>query len=206
MSYFITLEGGDGSGKSTLGQALVDQLKALTIPVLWTREPGGSEGAELIRSLLVTGNHDRWDGLTEYLLLSAARRDHIIKTIQPALRSGQWVVCDRFFDSSLAYQGGGHGLDQDLLLSIFNGISEGLMPFKTFLLDIDPTLGLARTQKRHHHEVRYEALPMAFHERVRAAFLDLATNNTRYCVLDACQPPSVLLTKVMDELACVLPS
>lgn len=199
--FFITLEGGEGGGKSTLAHTLAVAMREKGISVITTREPGGSPGAELIRDLLVKGKEDSWDGITEYLLLSAGRRDHIIKTIQPALAAGTWVICDRFFDSSLAYQGGGYGLDKTILQTLFDWIAEGLSPDKTFLLDLEPTLGLERTYQRLTEEVRYEGLPKAFHQRVRETFLELArTYPARFTILDATLSPQKLLEQALEDL------
>lgn len=198
---FITLEGGEGTGKSTLSRGLAKALEAQGIPVLLTREPGGSPGAEMIRELLVTGDRDRWDGITEYLLLTACRRDHILRTILPALESGAWVICDRFFDSSLAYQGYGHGLDLVLMYEVYAWIAKGLAPDLTYVLDLDPEVGIARSLKRPNHEARYESLPLTFHHRVRKGFLALAQMDPlRYHVLDAGVSPKEALKRAWDVL------
>jgi dTMP kinase len=183
---FITLEGGEGTGKSTLIHVLSQHLESLGRKVCVTREPGGSVGAELIRGLLVTGPQERWDPLTEYLLLSAARRDHCQKTIIPKLAEGWVVLCDRFFDSSLAYQGWGHGLDPSMMDQVYQWISGNLNPDVTFLLDLDPELGLKRSLSRTNHEARYEELGLDFHKRVRQGFLIQAQrDSSRYHILDA---------------------
>lgn len=191
---FITLEGIDGCGKSTLARLLQAALGNEGAPTILTREPGGSEGAEAIRALLVKGQGDRWDGLTEYLLLSAARRDHLVRTIWPALEEGTWVICDRFFDSSLAYQGGGHGVSLPFMTQIYETISQGFYPHMTFLLDMDPQKALGRTEKRTHDETRYEKLSGRFFEQVRGAYLDQAKRAPmRYHLLDATKSPQALL-------------
>lgn len=198
---FITLEGGEGTGKSTLAQYLLTDLQGQGYDVLLTREPGGSEGAEHIRTLLVRGNKDRWDAVTEYLLLSASRRDHCEKTIIPALRRGCVVICDRFFDSSLAYQGCGYGLDKDMLKHIYTWIAPDLIPDLTFVLDIDPEVGLKRSLGRLNPEDRYEALSLEFHRRVRQGFLDFAEKEPhRFRVLDGSLKPDIILKQALEAI------
>jgi dTMP kinase len=205
--FFITLEGGDGTGKSTLSKHLATVLEKQGYQVVVTREPGGSEGAELIRSLLVTGKKDRWDAITEYLLLSAARRDHCQKTILPALNQGHIVICDRFFDSSLAYQGYGYGLDQEMMTQIYNWIAPAFSPDLTLLLDLDPKRGLERSLQRVTSESRYEDLSLEFHERVRQGFLKLAAKEPqRYGVLDGALPAESLRNQAGDILLSFIES
>lgn len=182
---FITFEGGEGTGKSTQIRALAALLSHHGIPCLVTREPGGSAGAEKIRSLIVEGDVGRWDVLTEYLLLSAARRDHLVKTIKPALAAGTWVLCDRYIDSSRVYQRL-RGLDTRVIEEIYAQLSEGMEPDLTFIFDLDPEVGLARAAARREGEDRFEQLGLAFHKEVRNAFLELSkTFSGRCCVVDA---------------------
>ncbi len=167
---FITFEGGEGAGKSTQVTLLAARLRAAGKSVVTTREPGGSPGAEQIRTLIVTGAGDRWDGMTEALLIAAARRDHVRSTIAPALARGDWVICDRFFDSTLAYQGYGRGLplaDLDQLRRLAVGT---LTPDLTLMLDLPVEDGLTRAKGRSGAEVRFEGLDLAFHQRLRAGF------------------------------------
>lgn len=183
---FITFEGGDGSGKSTQAVLLESYLKEKNINCLRTREPGGSPGAELIRDLILQGDVARWDALTEYLLFSAARRDHIIRTVKPALEKGVWVICDRFIDSSRVYQGMVQGLSDFTVDTIYETISEGLQPDLTFIFDIPVEEGLQRADSRQSLENRFERKGHAFHEKVRQSFLSLANKNPdQYHVLDA---------------------
>ncbi len=183
---FITLEGGEGAGKSTQVEFLITLLKARGIPVISTREPGGSEGAELIRNLLVQGDVHRWDSITEALLMNAARRDHLKTLIMPALEKGTWVICDRFADSTLAYQGYGHGVALNYLNAIYELIAGSLTPDITFIFDLDPRLGLERAKSRGDKEDRFERMPLEFHDRIREGFRRIAqTDLNRYILIDA---------------------
>jgi dTMP kinase len=183
---FITLEGGEGAGKSTQALRLKDWLEARGHKVVATREPGGSAGAEMVRKLLVEGPADRWDGMTEALLHFAARRDHLRATVWPTLKSGTWVLSDRFADSTRAYQGYGHGLDLALLDKLYGIAVGGFRPDLTLILDLPVEAGLARAAARRDAETRYESLPRAFHDRVRAGFLEIASHEPQRCaVVDA---------------------
>lgn len=183
---FITLEGGEGSGKSTQGKLLRDALEQAGHTVVLTREPGGSPGAEAIRSLLVTGEIDRWDGLTEALLLFAARRDHVERTIGPALEQGTIVISDRFADSTMAYQGYGHDLGRKKIEDL-NSLSLGdFKPDLTLILDIPAEEGLKRAVSRGGDEQRYEDMDVTFHHRLRDGFLDIAKRDPKRCkIIDA---------------------
>lgn len=149
---FITLEGGEGAGKSTQIALLAKQLQDRGIDVQTTREPGGSPGAEAIRGLLVTGAPDRWDAMTEALLHYAARRDHVRVAIEPALARGTWVLCDRFADSTMAYQGYGHDLGRDVIDRLHALVLGPLQPDLTLILDLDETTGLTRAVARSGNE------------------------------------------------------
>lgn len=148
MRKFITFEGGEGTGKSTQAKLLKEALEAKGVKVLLTREPGGSVGAELIRKLLVQGRADRWDAMVEALLLLAARRDHWFKTIEPALKGENLVICDRFIDSSLVYQGYAGGVDRNFLIYIHQKTLPVIKPDRTYIFDLPPEEGLARTLQR----------------------------------------------------------
>jgi dTMP kinase len=180
---FITLEGGEGAGKSTQIARLADWLRSSGRNVVTTREPGGSPGAEMIRKLLVEGPAERWDGTTEALLHFAARRDHLRSTVWPALESGAWVVSDRFADSTRAYQGWGHGLDLEALDRLYEVAVDGFRPDLTLILDLPVEAGLARAAARRGAETRYESLPRDFHERVRKGFLEIAKAEPRRCAI-----------------------
>jgi dTMP kinase len=183
---FITLEGGEGSGKSTQARRLHATLEALGHEVTVTREPGGSPGAEAIRTLLVTGDVDRWDGMTEALLLFAARRDHVERTIKPALDSGHIVVCDRFIDSTMAYQGYGHDLGRETVEQLSGMVLGEFKPDLTLILDLPVEDGLKRAVSRGGDEQRYEDMDVAFHHRLRDGFLDIAKREPARCrVIDS---------------------
>ncbi|NKB45599.1 MAG: dTMP kinase [Alphaproteobacteria bacterium] len=183
---FITLEGGEGSGKSTQAKRLQAALEVRGQTVTVTREPGGSPGAEAIRSLLVTGAADRWDGMTEALLLFAARRDHVERTIKPALDAGSIVICDRFTDSTMAYQGYGHDLGREPVEQLSAIVLGDFRPDLTLILDIPVEEGLKRAVSRGGDELRYEDMDVAFHHRLRDGFLDIAKRDPERCrVIDS---------------------
>jgi dTMP kinase len=179
---FITLEGGEGAGKSTQAKLLADWLRERAIETEITREPGGSPGAEEIRKLLVTGEVGRWDSLTETLLHYAARRDHMTSRIMPALSSGRWVISDRFFDSTLAYQGYGQGVDLDVIGRLRALTIGAFKPDLTIILDVAPETRRARVSGRPGGEDRYERMTEAFHARVRNGFKVIASSEPERCV------------------------
>jgi dTMP kinase len=180
---FITFEGGEGAGKSTQVRLLAERLAGAAPEVVVTREPGGSTGAEAIRELLVTGAADRWSGVTEALLMYAARRDHIERVIRPALERGAWVVCDRFADSTRAYQGAGEAVDPALISALEAQVLDGVTPDLTIVLDLPVEAGLARASARADVQSRFEAKGRAFHERLRQAFLDIARAQPARCAV-----------------------
>tara|TARA_B100000965_G_scaffold114692_1_gene94651 strand:- start:370 stop:1032 length:663 start_codon:yes stop_codon:yes gene_type:complete len=183
---FITFEGGEGGGKSTQLALLAKVLEDAGIEVVTTREPGGTSGAEEIRNLLVRGTTDRWAPLAEVLLHFAARIDHVEKVIQPALESGAWVLCDRFTDSTMAYQGGGHGLGFDRIRELHHQILGNFRPDLTLILDLPVEEGLARAFGRAGAEDRYERMDLGFHERIRATFLAIGEEEPNRCaIIDA---------------------
>lgn len=207
---FVTFEGGEGAGKSTNLRMLADALRAAGKTVVTTREPGGSEGAEEIRRLLVEGAVDRWDRVSEALLHYAARRDHVERLIRPALDRGDWVVCDRFADSTMAYQGYGHGLDRKLIESLHNLSLGDLKPNLTLILDLPVETGLARAGSRGDNENRYERMADGFHQRLRDGFVDIAQREPGRCaVIDAAQDlPDVqkaIRHAVTERLSVALP-
>ncbi|MGH7012906.1 MAG: dTMP kinase [Stellaceae bacterium] len=176
----MTLEGGDGAGKSTQARRFVEALKRAGIDALETREPGGSPGAEAIRKLLLCGGPDAWDAQTEALLMVAARRDHLVRTIRPALAAGRWVVSDRYADSTVAYQGFGRGLTLDALRDLHRFICEDLRhPDLTLILDLPVEIGLKRS--RDHN--RFERMGTDFHQRMREGFLTIARQAPDRCVV-----------------------
>jgi dTMP kinase len=203
---FITLEGGEGVGKSTQAARLAGELRTRAIDVVVTREPGGTAGAEAIRALLMTGSEDRWSARAEGLLFAAARADHVEKLILPALTSGTWVVCDRFIDSSLAYQGGAGGLDEAAIIALHEVGSGGLLPDRTLLLTLPVDEAVHRAAHRAQgNDDRFGARTTDYHARLDAAFHQMALREpNRFRVIDATGSPddvtAVLLTAVDDLL------
>jgi len=209
---FITLEGGEGAGKSTHLQRLGASLRAIGETVVLTREPGGSEGAEEIRSLLVGGAVGRWEPMTEALLHYAARRDHVERTIRPALDAGSWVISDRFADSTMAYQGYGQGLARAAIEELHRVVLGAFAPALTLILEIpvESGLGRARARRSGAGEDRYERMDTRFHERMRAGFLDIAAREPMRCaILDATRPVDEVAADirraVRERLGLVLP-
>ncbi len=181
--YFITFEGGEGAGKSTQIRRLAERLRAGGRDVVLTREPGGSPGAESIRELLLNGETDRWSPLTEALLMNAARRDHIERVIAPALARGAVVLCDRFADSTRAYQGAGGAVDQTVIAQLEAAVVGDVRPDLTLIFDLPVEEGLRRALSRNGGEERFEAKGAAFHERLRAAYLQIARSEPQRCVV-----------------------
>lgn len=204
---FITLEGGEGAGKSTQILRLKKWLESQGREVVATREPGGAPGAEMVRKLLVEGPAERWDGVTEALLHFAARRDHLRSTVWPALKRGAWVISDRFADSTMAYQGYGHGADRTMLGGLYDMAVGEFCPDLTLILDLPVEIGLARAASRRGIETRYESLPVAFHERVRAGFLDIAAIDPERCVvIDANRDIDTIATAIAEAVTSRLDS
>ncbi|WP_428492304.1 dTMP kinase [Rhodopila sp.] len=177
---FITLEGGEGAGKTTQSALLADALIALGMQVIRTREPGGAPGAELLRGILLDGSID-WVPRAETLLHFAARAEHLANTILPALRAGKWVVCDRFHDSTLAYQGYGQGAERDLITLLID--RSEVAPDLTIVLDLGEPVASQRIRRRGGGSDRYERLDAAFHARVRQGFREIAAAEPKRCVL-----------------------
>ncbi len=178
---FITLEGGEGAGKSTQALRLTARLRALGLEVVQTREPGGSDGAEALRSLLVQGGADRWSPIAEALLMYAARSDHLDRVIRPALDRGAWVVCDRFADSTRAYQGAGGGVPASVVEEIDRAVVGADQPDLTLIFDLPVEVGLERAHARG-GDARFESKGLEFHTRLRALFLALADQQPDRCV------------------------
>jgi dTMP kinase len=177
---FITLEGGEGAGKTTQSALLSEAQAARGIQVLRTREPGGAPGAELLRGILLGGAID-WSPRAETLLHFAARAEHVAKTIEPALQAGTWVICDRFYDSTLAYQGYGQGADRHFI-SALTGLLD-IAPDLTLVLDVPETVAAERMRRRGGDSDRYEKLDATFHARVRQGFREIAAADPKRCVL-----------------------
>ncbi len=180
---FITFEGGEGAGKSTQVKRLAARLEGRGREVLTTREPGGSPGAEAVRDLVLRGDADRWSPMTETLLMYAARRDHIERVIQPALERGIWVICDRFADSTRAYQGVAGGVDEGLIGALETHVLEDVRPDLTLMFDLPAEVGLERAHVRAGGEMRFESKGMAFHTRLREGFMAIAAAEPDRCVL-----------------------
>ncbi|HWA92475.1 MAG TPA: dTMP kinase [Rhizomicrobium sp.] len=202
IGRFITLEGGEGTGKSTQARRLAAWLEEQGRAALVTREPGGSPGAEEIRKLLVSGEPGRWDALTETLLLFAARADHVARTIGPALVEGRFVVCDRFTDSTYAYQGVGRDMPRETIRRIESVVLDDFKPDLTLVLDLPIDIGLARAKARGGDESRFEQFDAAFHERLRQAFLDIAKRAPDRCVvIDAGGTEDEVTQAIQDAVA-----
>jgi dTMP kinase len=198
---FIVFEGGEGAGKSTQIQRLADALRARGQDVVTTREPGGSPGAEDIRSLLVSGDVARWSPETEALLINAARMDHLDRTIRPALAKGQWVICDRFADSTMAYQGYGMGVDRTYLEELRKRVVRRDEPGLTLIFDLPVEVGLSRAVASQ----RYEKMGRAFHDKLRSAFQDIAASKDgrKRVVIDAGKTQDEVARQVLDAVAAV---
>jgi len=204
---FISLEGGEGAGKSTQAKRLAEALAARGIDTLVTREPGGSEGAEAIRGLLMQGEVTRWSPHTEALLFAAARADHVEKQINPAIGAGTWVICDRFVDSSRAYQGVAGGIDDAAVLALHGFGSRGLLPDRTFVLELSPEQGRARAEVRDGAGAdRFAARGEHFHADVAAAFRRFAAvEPDRFRLIDAGGAAEQVTAALLAGLADLLP-
>ncbi|HAX91415.1 MAG TPA: dTMP kinase [Rhodospirillaceae bacterium] len=201
---FITLEGGEGAGKSTQAAQIVAYLTQRGIKAIATREVGGAPGAEDIRSLWLSKHQGFWDPLTEVLLIMAARREHLTKTILPALEAGVWVISDRFVDSTRAYQGIGLGLGVEVIDALYHHVAGDFWPDLTLVLDLPVEAGLSRMTARSGAADRYEQQDVAFHETLRAAFLQLAAQEPqRIAIIDAVKAPGDVSTQIatcIDQL------
>jgi len=200
---FITLEGGEGVGKSTQVRRLAQALQARGLDVVVTREPGGTPGAEAIRDLLMTGAAGRWNAATEALLFAAARADHVARVIEPALAAGKWVICDRYLDSTRAYQGAAGGLADADIVTI-NRIGGAMLPDRTLLLDLPVEDGRARAGERGASD-RMGSRDDTFYERVDAGFRQFAAAEPdRFRTVDASGGPDAVAGRLMDALADLL--
>jgi dTMP kinase len=200
VGRFITLEGGEGTGKSTLARGLADALRARGHDVVVTREPGGAPGADAIRALLVQGDPGRWNALEEALLFAAARANHLRETIRPALARGAWVISDRYYDSTRAYQIAAGGLGAGVLDDL-NRVIDAPTPALTLVLDLEPSAGLARSRGAAGGEDRFEKKDAHFHAKVRAEFLAIAKREPQRCViLDVTQSKEAVLSEALAAI------
>lgn len=198
---FITFEGGEGAGKTTQAKLLRDALEGAGVKTVLTREPGGTKGAEAIRELVLGGASDRWSGMTELLLMYAARIDHVEKLIKPALARGVWVLSDRFTDSSLAYQGYARGLGADRVRDVHAAVMDGFEPNLTIIFDMDPIIAQKRVTARGEDLSRFDAESLDFHNTLRSAFLDIAdANKSRITTVDADEPRQAVHTQILFAL------
>jgi len=202
---FISLEGIDGSGKSTQARHLADALQARGLDCLLTREPGGAPGAEEIRRLLVEGPPDRWSAETEILLFNAARRDHLERTIRPALAAGKTVITDRFADSTRIYQGATRG-DLRGFADAIHSLAIGVEPDLTLILDMDPEIALTRGLARASGEDRFEEFGLQFQQALRAGFRDLATQYPARChIIDASRASDAIAADILATVLAARP-
>jgi dTMP kinase len=204
---FITLEGGEGVGKSTQAKALAAALRGRGLDVVETREPGGSEGAEAIRKLLLEGSDDRWSMRAEALLFAAARADHVEKAIRPAIAAGKWVICDRFLDSSIAYQGGAGGLGGEAIRALHRFGSEDFLPDRTLLLALPSIEATARAASRDHgRSDRIGGRDPLFHSTVAAIFEQMALDDPqRIRRIDALGTPEAVTARLLAAIGDLLP-
>jgi dTMP kinase len=202
---FITLEGGEGAGKSTQLQLLAKELRSRGIDVLETREPGGSDGAEAIRAMVLEGDDDRWTARSEALLFAAARADHLERTILPALDEGRWVICDRFLDSSLAYQGGAGGLGLEDVRAINAFATGGFLPDRTLVLALAEGGARARARDDMGSD-RIGGRDKAYHQKVDLAFRQIAAEDPgRVRIVDASGRPEDVTQRLLDAFRDLLP-
>ena len=199
---FITLEGSEGVGKTTNMDVICELLESRNIPFVRTREPGGTALAEALREAMLTPREEQVDGLTELLIVFAARMQHLENVIRPALSRGEWVVCDRFTDASYAYQGYGRGLELERISVLENWVQDGLQPDLTMILDLDPNIAEQRMQER--IKDRMESEKLEFYQRVRSGYLARAASSDRYKVIDASQTMSAVAIAIEEQLnACI---
>ncbi|MFT5598177.1 MAG: dTMP kinase [Urechidicola sp.] len=197
----IVIDGGDGSGKGVQTRRLHEALSVISDQVLLTREPGGSPGAEDIRKLLVEGDPEKWDSMTELLLMYASRRSHLVDTIWPMLEQGGWVISDRYADSSRAFQGIAGNLGLDLVETIHREVVGSFEPELVLILDISESIALQRALDRGGKEDRFEKKGQEYHEKVRQAFLQIAASNpSRYHVIDANQSISAVTQEIFTTI------
>lgn len=202
--FFLTLEGGEGAGKSTQAKRLAETLRARGRDVVLTREPGGSPSAELLRPVLLTGDAARWTPLAETLLMYAGREDHLVTTIRPALARGAIVICDRFADSTEAYQGAAGGTPPDVISQLRRAVVDGTEPDLTLIFDLPVEIGLARAGARG-GEARFESKGAAYHQNLRDAFLAIAHRDAGRCrIIDAARDVDTVFAQVLKAVEAAL--
>jgi dTMP kinase len=203
---FITFEGIEGCGKTTQIKRLAKRLGDNGIQFIMTLEPGGTRIGQDIRRLLLDSKNSHLSPLAELILYEADRAQHVEEIILPALEQGNWVICDRFFDATLAYQGGGRGLDRNLIMTLNNKVTRGLSPDITLLLDCPPEIGIERALKRNNATVndgqdRFEREKMEFHKKVRDAYLEMSHNEKRFAIIDASMPEDSVEDQIFRVIA-----
>ena len=205
---FISFEGGEGVGKSTQIELLKISLTKKNLNVLSTREPGGTKEGELIRKFLVSGEISSWDSYSESLLFNALRREHINKIINPSLFKGDIVLCDRFIDSTIVYQGVGGGINQTLLLSLHKNFCYDLYPDITFFLSLDPKVGIDRTLSRNNKtENRFENMGLSYHQKIQDGFKALSDkNNKRFFEINAELSVEKISNQIYDHVISIIKS
>ena len=204
VGKFITLEGSEGVGKTTNIEFVCRLLTELDIPFIRTREPGGTPLAEALRDAMLTPREENVDGLTELLLVFAARMQHLNNVIRPALERGEWVVCDRFTDASYAYQGYGRGLDLERIATLESWVQGGLQPDLTLLLDLDPNVAEQRMQER--TKDRMESEQLEFYQRVRSGYLSRAATSVRYKIIDSAQSITAVAASINEHVSALIRS
>ena len=197
----IVIDGVDGAGKGVQSRLLLDAMLRKKLPTILTREPGGSEAAEEIRNLLVTGDRDKWDSMTELLLMYAARKTHLRDTIFPALKSGKWVISDRFADSSRAFQGIAGQLGLDCVEKVHKIVLDDFQPDLVLILDLPETIALERTRNRGGNEDRFESKGDVYYKNVRAAYRQIAQSNDKlYSIINADNPIGIVHKNIIDAV------
>ena len=199
IGKFITLEGIDGSGKTTQGLLLEKKLLSVGKKVFLTREPGGVSGAEEIRKLLIKKKKDRWSNITEVLLFFASRRHHLEKVLLPAINSGKIVICDRFTDSTIIYQ----GREDKELVELINQLNDsviGIIPDLTFIIDINPEISLKRCMKRNSNEIRFEKLGLNFQKKAQKGYISLSQKEKRYQLIDGNNKEEIVHNLIWEKV------
>lgn len=204
VGKFITLEGSEGVGKTTNIEFVCRLLTERDIPFIRTREPGGTPLAEALRDAMLTPREENVNGLTELLLVFAARMQHLNNVIRPALERGEWVVCDRFTDASYAYQGYGRGLDLERIATLESWVQDGLQPDLTLLLDLDPNVAEQRMQER--TKDRMESEQLEFYQRVRFGYLSRAATSERYKIIDSAQSITAVAASINEHVSALIRS